>query len=201
MNPPPLALEHRCRTSVLEREILWRLEGDTLLQISEGLPPHVIRLEEVEGVRLMYAPTRFQTGRYACRLALRGGHSLGLQNEHFEGFATFADRSTTYRSLILALIRRRASLGPGCRYLGGTSMVNWILQTAILVGSGLLLAAAFLAFGPSSNAMILVKLIIIAAMLPVAIRWVAKNRPRVFDPGDIPAGLLPPNETSKPIEP
>lgn len=200
MSPPPLVLEHRCRVSVLEREILWRLEGDTLLQISEGLPPFPIRLEVIEGIRLMFAPTRFQTGRYACRLELRGGHSLGLQNEHFEGFATFADRSATYRSLVLALVQRRAALGPGCRYLGGTSMVNWVLQTAILFGSGLLLAAVFLAFGPSSNAMILVKLIIIAAMLPVAVRWVAKNRPRVFDPGKIPDGLLPPDETLKMIE-
>jgi len=197
MSPPPLVLEHRCRVSVLEREILWRLEGDTLQQISEGLPPFAIRLDAIEGIRLLYAPTRFQAGRYACRLELRGGHSLGLQNEHFEGFATFADRSETYRPLVLALIHRRAALGPGCRYLGGTSMVNWILQTAILAGSGLLLAAVFLAFGPSSNAMILVKLIIIAAMLPIAIRWVAKNRPRAFDPGKVPEELLPPDKTTK----
>lgn len=201
MSPPPLVLEHPCRVSVLEREILWRLEGDTLRQISEGLPPFAIQLDAIQSIRLLYAPTRFQTGRYACRLELRGGHSLGLQNEHFEGFATFADRSATYRPLVLALIQRRAALGPGCRYLGDTSMVNWILQTAILVGSGLLLAAVFLAFGPSSNAMIVMKLIIIAAMLPVAIRWVAKNRPRVFDPGHIPDGLLPPDKTPKPIDP
>jgi hypothetical protein len=182
--------------SVLEREILWRLEGDTLQQISEGLPPYVIRLDAIEGIRLFYAPTRFQTGRYACRLELRGGHSLGLQNEHFEGFATFADRSATYRPLVLALIQRRAALGPDCRYLGGTSMVNWVLQTAILFGSGLLLAAVFLAFGPSSNAMILVKLVIIAAMLPIAIRWVVKNRPHTFDPVEVPGELLPPDKTT-----
>lgn len=192
MRPPPLALEHRCRVSVLEKEILWRLEGDVLVQITGELPPFRIPLATVESIRLFYAPTRFQTGRYGCRIGLRGGHSLGLQNEHFEGFATFSDRSATYRELVLALIRRRAALGAGCRFLCGTSWLNWIVQTGILLGSGLLLAAVFLAFGPSSNGMITVKLLLIAAMVPVAVGWVVKNRPRTFDPGAVPEGLLPP---------
>lgn len=192
MRPPPLALEHRCRVSVLEKEILWRLEGDMLVQITGELPPFRIPLATVESIRLFYAPTRFQTGRYGCRIGLRGGHSLGLQNEHFEGFATFSDRSSTYRELVLALIRRRAVLGAGCRFLCGTSWLNWIVQTGILAGSGLLLAAVFLAFGPSSNGMITVKLLLIAAMVPVAVGWVVKNRPRTFGPGAVPEGLLPP---------
>lgn len=194
MNPPPFTLEHRCRVSVLEKEILWRLEGDVLVQITGELPPFRIPLATVQSIRLFYAPTRFQTGRYGCRIGLRGGHSLGLQNEHFEGFATFTDRSATYRALVLALIRRRAALGAGCRFLCGTSWVNWIVQTGILLGSGLLLAAVFLAFGPSSNGMITVKLLLIAAMVPVAVGWVVKNRPGSFDPGAVPMDLLPPEE-------
>lgn len=193
MNPPPFTLEHRCRVSVLENEVLWRLEGDALVQITGELPPFRIPLATVESIRLFYAPTRFQTGRYGCRIGLRGGHSLGLQNEHFEGFATFTDRSATYRALVLALIRRRAALGAGCRFLCGTSWVNWIVQTGILLGSGILLAAVLLAFGPSSNAMIAVKFVLIAAMLPIAVQWVLKNRPGSFDPGAVPPGLLPPN--------
>jgi hypothetical protein len=47
--------------------------------------------------------------------------------------------------------------------------------------------------------MILVKVIIIAAMVPVAIRWVAENRPRVFDPGNVPDSLLPPDKTPNTI--
>lgn len=196
MNPPPFALEHRCRVSVLEKEILWRLEGNILQQITGGLPVFAVPLEEIATIRLIYAPTRFQTGRYACRIGLRGGHSLGLQNEHFEGFATFTDRSESYRSLVLALIRRRAAIGGGCRYLCGTSWVNWIVQTGILLGSGVLLAAVLLAFGPSSNGMIAVKFFLIAAMLPIAVQWVLKNRPGTFDPEAVPSGLLPSVKTS-----
>lgn len=196
MNPPPFALEHRCRVSVLEKEILWRLEGNILQQITGGLPVFAVPLEEIATIRLIYAPTRFQTGRYACRIGLRSGHSLGLQNEHFEGFATFTDRSESYRALVLALIRRRAAIGGGCRYLCGTSWVNWIVQTGILLGSGILLSAVLLAFGPSSNGMIAVKFVLIAAMLPIAVQWVLKNRPGTFDPDAVPSGLLPLVKTS-----
>ena len=192
MNPPPFALEHRCRVSVLEKEVLWRLEGDVLVRITGELPPFRIPLATVESVRLFYAPTRFQAGRYGCHIGLRGGHSLGLQNEHFEGFATFTDRSESYRSLVLALIRRRAAIGGGCRYLCGTSWLNWIVQTGILFAGFLLLAMALMAFGPITSGMVLVKLGLIVAMVPVAVLWVLKNRPGTFEPSLVPDPLLPP---------
>ncbi len=126
MSPPPLVVEHRCRTSVLEKETLWRLEGDTLLKITEGLPPFPIPLASLMTVRLQYAPTRYQKGRFVCRLSDLRGQRAAFQNEHYVAFAEFEDRSETYRELVFALLLRRATLGPGCRGLGGTSYANWL---------------------------------------------------------------------------
>lgn len=114
-----------------------------------------------------------------------------FQNEHFSGFATFEDRSGTYLDLVHTIIHRRAALGPGCRYIGGTSLVNWLAQSTFLLGSMLLLAAAIYFFWSAVGWMILIKLVIIAWMVPLAFRWVARNMPREFDPSAIPDQLLP----------
>src|SRR5690606_3015958 len=66
MAPPPLQVEHRCRVSLLEKEILWHLGGDTLFKIAEGQPPFSIPLASLAEVRLQFAPTRYQKGRFIC---------------------------------------------------------------------------------------------------------------------------------------
>jgi len=176
----------------LEREILWRLEGETLFQISEGLPPFPIPLAEVSAIRLHYSPTRFQTGRYRCEL--KGGRwsAVSIQNEHYRGVADFEDRSETYRALVLALLHRRAALGTGCRYLGGVSVWVWLLNAAILFGGLFLLGFVLFTLGSGSSEIVAVKLMVVVVLLPFGIRWIIQNRPSTFDPGSVPKGLLPP---------
>lgn len=196
MSPPPLVVEHRCRASALEKETLWRLEGDTLLKVVEGQPPCPLPLDFVTGVRLQFAPTRYQEKRFLCHLSDTRGRQIKIQSGHYLDFAEFEDRGETYRELLLALIRRRAALGPGCRYLAGISYANWILQSAVLVGALAILAPVFLLYGSSASDWTWERLLLILGALPAAWFWLSLNRPRHFDPAAVPGELLPTRETA-----
>ncbi len=197
MEPPPLRIDHRCRVSVLEKETLWSLRGDTLVRAVDGMPEYPVPLASITEIRLQYAPTRYQPFRFICRLSDSRRLCAALQNEHFSGFATFEDRSRSYRELVLALIRRRTNLGPGCRYLGGTSLANWVLQSSFMAGSLVMLAVVLFHFWSAAGWMILVKLVIIAWMVPMGFRWVVRNKPAEFDPSAVPDHLLPSEGSSQ----
>lgn len=191
MAPPPIRIDHRCRVSALDKETLWSLRSDALVRGVDGMPEFSVSLKSITQIRLQYAPTRFQPFRYVCRLSDSRRECAAFQNEHFSGFASFEDRSGSYRELVLALIRRRAALGPGCRYLGGASLANWLLQSSIMMGSLVILAAALFYFWSAAGWMTVVKLVIIGWMLPIGFRWVVKNKPGEFDPSAVPDHLLP----------
>lgn len=189
--PPPLTVEHRCRASVVEKETRWAIQGNLLVKSVEGMPDYQIPLESLREIRLQFAPTRYQTKRYVCHLHDSRGKCAAFQSGHYVGFANFADRGDSFRKLVLTLISRRFAIGGSCRYIGGTSMINWLFQSAIFIGSLCMLAAAFYFFWSAVGWMALFKLALIAWLVPVAWNWVRRNRPRDFDPENIPEGLLP----------
>src|SRR5690606_5098391 len=114
MTPPPLQIEHRCRVSALEREKVWSLRGDVLWIGEEGGAEVPVPLASLRKVRLAYAPTRFQTGRYHCHLYGGTSRLATIQNEHYVGIANFEDRSGSYLALVEALLRRTARIRPDC---------------------------------------------------------------------------------------
>lgn len=189
--PPPIQVDHRCRVSVLEPERLWSLRGDTLWMTAEGQPEIAIPLSSVRMLRLEYAPTRFQTRRYHCHLYNSGTRCGTIQNEHFVSLMTFEDRSETYRALVLALVRRLAAGGSGCRFVTGTTRANWFIQIGILAVSFLGLAAVLFLMGSAIGWLVGVKLLLLACLVPTAISWVRKNRPGRFSADDVPEALLP----------
>ena len=191
VTPPPLHIEHAVRVSALEKECTWKLDGDTLRVSSEERPPYSIPLAEISTLRLSFDPTRFQTNRFRCHLYNANGKCGMIQNENYKGIADFEDRSTSYVAFVRALIPRIASMNPRCVFKTGTSNLNWWAQAIFLffIFSLLLLVMFMLytAIGP----LVIVKLIIIAFFVPVAIRWFLRNKPKSFPADEIPPGLLP----------
>ena len=90
-----------------------------------------------------------------------------------------------------ALIHRTSAANPACRFRAGSSSAAYFGSlAAMLAGLGLLLLV-MVSIGVVFPWLIVVKLIIIAVLAPLAIRWLKVNRPRSFDPGAIPASVLP----------
>lgn len=189
--PPPLVTEHVCRISALEKEKTWTLRGDVLWVRETGGAEGGIALASLREVRLVFSPTRVQRNRYQCHLFNAGGRCAAFQNEHYRGLMDFEDRSGSYRDLVELLVKRTASVNPGCRFATGTSWWSWGLQTAFLAGVLVVLAAVLFLMWSAVGWLAIVKLLIILYYIPTAWAWVMKNKPRKFDPGKVPGELLP----------
>lgn len=176
---------------MLEAERLWSLRGDTLWMEEEGRPGRAIPLKSLTRLRLEYAPTRFQLGRYRCNLYTAQGRVGVIQNEHFVGIAEFEDRSLSYHSLVKALIRRIASIHPQCRLESGVPWWSWLMNSGIMCGVFGVLGILLIYMWTVIGWLVVVKLAMIAFFLPAGIRWVTRNRPRRFSAGSIPENLLP----------
>lgn len=188
--PPPLELSYTCRISALEKERRWVLGADTLSFQAEGFQDSV-PLEEIVELRLQCTPTRFEPNMYVCRIRTRLGKTWEWKSHHFAGFATFEDRSPAYRDFVENLVTRVAALNPACAFVGGTSWLSWLFNTLFLCGSLLVLAVVIFLMYTAIGWLVIVKFLVIAFLLPRAFRWIARNKPCRFDPGQIPAALLP----------
>lgn len=194
--PPALQIQHRVRVSILETETTWTLRGHDLLIEPDGRTASLIPLMWITRLSLRYDPTRVQTRRFRCWLHLRDGRRLVLQNEHYSGFASFEDRSATYRDLITAICHRTAVASPVCHFIKGQNSFSYWAQLTGLSLLLILLAITLLFMWTAIGWLTVVQLIVIAFMLPVVIRWARRNRPGRFDPMNPPADLLPENPQS-----
>ena len=194
-DPPPLSVGHRCRNSVLDPEYLWELRGDSLW-CSSGPGELEIPLREISAVRLVFAPTRMQLKRYRCLIYSGRLCRATIQNEHYKGFASFEDRSESYRELVIALIHRLAGVNPDCKLWAGPSAASFSFQCAILFVSLGLLAFLLVWIGSSISGLVIVKLVLVACLLPTTILWILRNRPRTLARGTVPPALLPKKKRS-----
>lgn len=188
--PPPLELSYTCRLSALEKERRWSLGTDTLSFQAENFQD-AVPLGDIVEVRLKCTPTRFEPYMFVCRIRTRSGKTWEWKSHHFAGFATFEDRSPAYRDFVENLVTRVAAQNPACAFVGGTSWLAWFFNSAFLCGSLLVLGVVMFVMYTAISWLVVFKLLIIAFLLPRAFRWIARNKPSRFDPGQIPAALLP----------
>jgi hypothetical protein len=192
VNPPPLQIDHSCRVSVLEPELIWRLRGDVLWMRAEGGGEGCpIPLSSLTGIRLVFSPTRVQTNRYRCLLYNAGGRIATIQNEHYKGVMSFEDRTASYLELVNAVIRRTAMVNSGCKFFSGSTWLGYASSVTVLVISFALLAGVLYLMPGGISSLVVVKLLLILVYLPVAWLWIKRNKPATFPPDAIPVDLLP----------
>lgn len=189
--PPALQVQHRLRVSILEKETTWTLRGHDLVIEPDGLQASIIPLASLIRVSLHYDPSRAQTRRFRCRLDLLNGRRLIIQNEHYCGFASFEDRSGSYRDLVIRICHRTAQANPACLFIKGKSPSSYWAQLIGLALLLLLLTILLFVMWTAIGWLTIIQLIFMALMLPIVIRWARRNRPGHFDPMNPPAELLP----------
>jgi len=189
--PPALQVQHRLRVSILEKETTWTVRGHDLVIEPDDLPASVIPLASLIRVLLHYDPSRAQTGRFRGRFQLLDGRTLVIQNEHYCGFASFEDRSGSYRDLVSTICHRAAATNPACLFIRGKSPFSYWAQLIGLALMFVLLALLLLVMWTAIGWLTFIQLIFIALMLPIVIQWACRNRPGRFDPMNPPAELLP----------
>lgn len=184
------------RANVLEYEAIWRLGPDALeLQGGPTAGPDVILrfpYRDIVDVRLSYAPSRVDSGRYRCDLRTRSGQRLAILSTHYAGIADFEDRASTYVPFVRALVARVADVNPSASFRRGkrpfaywSELIFLTVMVAILV-----LVLSLVGFGPLSD-VTWAKLFIVLGSIPLLIVYTRKNWPGSFKPDAIPDDLLP----------
>jgi hypothetical protein len=189
--PPPLSVSHPVRVSALEPEKTWKLDADTLWIHVEGQQDMPLPLASISKLRLSFDPGRAQRNLFRCHLYHAGGRCAVIQNVHYQGFASFGDRTDTYLPFVRALVSRLASVNPRCEFVAGTSHLRWWANAAFLAVAFGFLAIVLVLLYSAVGPLALFKLLIIAFFIPTTIRWFTKNWPKKFSPHAIPENLLP----------
>jgi hypothetical protein len=214
---------HMSRANVFQREATWRLGADAL-EREGGEPAdapwyaHAMRFylrllwpwsgiridrggaarfpfRDIVEIRLLFDPTRFDTRRHRCDVTLRDGTRATFWSTHYVSVGEFEDRGASYRPLVRALVARAAAASPRCAFRAGKKpLVYWAEQIFLALMAALLVFVIALVGGSGLSELVLLKLAIVAALVPLALRYARKNRPRGFQPAAIPADALPERE-------
>ena len=196
MNEPAGPPSYVARANALEYEAIWRLQPDALeLQGGPTAGPDVVLrfpYRDIVGVRLSYAPSRFDHARYRCDLRMRSGQQVAILSTHYAGIADFEDRAATYGPFVRLLIARVAAANPAAGFRSGKNPVTYVLEHLFLFAMVVLLVfvlsmVGFAYVGDTSW----VRLFIIVASIPLLVVYARKNWPGRFKPEAIPEDVLP----------
>lgn len=198
-------VEYRVRPTLWSPEQHYVLAHDALLvhetPIRGGKPagePVTTRipLSSITRLRLIFAPSRFESNRFECELIGRvDGKPIKrrIVSYHFRGLADLVDQGDRYVPLVRALCQRTAQHSPALRLLAGYTPLAYYLGLGLL----LVLLAAFATFVviewealwrlPRTP----FRLFLLTGLLLFLLVIYRRNRPRALSPAALPDELLP----------
>jgi hypothetical protein len=211
---------HTSRWSVFQREATWRLTADALereggepdkaplpariarfvlrfiipwmiMKIEPGGPAR-FPFTDIAEIRLAFEPTRFDSQRHRCDITMRDGARVTIWSTHYVSVGEFEDRGETYAALARALIARVAAANPSAVFRAGKSPFTfWRQLVVLLIAFSALIYMIMLVGSAAFSGLVIVKLIIVAAFVPLLLRYIHKNRSGRFRPDAIPEDVLP----------
>jgi hypothetical protein len=185
-------LSYHARLNVLENERVYRLAPEALvIDYLDGAQPEAVRFEEISQVRLRYSPTRSQWDRFECVLTVPARGEFKIGSQFYKGVMAFENRAGEYGAFVRELCRRLAERAPGTRFVSGRPKWALLAESAFLLSMVALLVVVLVAIGGVLGAFPLMRLGLAAVSLPLLWLYYRRNRPRTFDPRDVPAELLP----------
>jgi len=182
---------HCTRRSVLDNEAAWTLDEQGVERSVACEGARRIRFADIAEIRLSYDPTRFEANRYRCDLTTKSGARELIVSVSYVSPASFDDRAATYVPFVRALALNAQKANPGCRFVAGKKPLTYLVEHGFLLGMLLLLASTLYLTGVPVAGVLAIKLGLIAVYVPIMLRYTRVNRPRRFDPRDMPIDVLP----------
>jgi hypothetical protein len=211
---------HSSRWSVFQKEATWRLSPDALerdggepdkaplvarvarfvlrfiipwmiMKIEPGGPAR-FAFADIVAMRLSFEPSRFDAKRHRCEITLRDRAKVSIWSTHYVSVGEFEDRAATYSPLVRALVARVGAANPACDFrVGKRPLGYWLRLIFVLTAFSALAYMIMLVGSAAFSGIVIVKLVIIAAFVPLLVRYINKNRPGSFKPEAIPEDALP----------
>lgn len=184
-----LPITYSFRASAIEKERTLTLE-DSSLVIQQGERTESVAYRDIKSIRLFYDPDRFNLNKYICEITDKKGGTTQVKSVHFKSVGNFEDRSEAYKDFLLALHEKLIPLDqvaflagnkPGC-FAG-----NIVIMVVSITGVGM----ALWYMGSAVGAHILLRLVIFMVLLFWGLRYMRKNRPKNYDPRNIPEQIIP----------
>jgi hypothetical protein len=194
----PLNTTYRVRRSVIEPEVTWTVTSGTLehsahsSQDARKTADKSYSLTDMRAIRLAYDPSDADSARHWCDITTQSGEVLRVVSTHYQGFAAFEDRGAAYAPWVRALIAATAAANPACVFEAGKPIGVYYGEIAFLTAAAVFLIGTLLLTGAMGIIeIVVIKLILLAVMLPVLRDYLRKNRPRRFTASTIPVDSLP----------
>ena len=159
-------------------EHVWRAEDHALIWTRPAGDSLTLLWKDVGAVRAAYAPTRARTWRHVFELTTRKGAKLQIDNSHFKAIADFEDRSPTFIPFVLACLDRIVAQAPDARASVGSSPAAYVAQLLLMLATMAFTIFVLILLPTPLGWLLLVKLLLIAVMLPTVALWAARARPR-----------------------
>jgi len=167
------------RENAFERgEHVWRVEEDCLIWIRPSGDSLTLLWKDIGAVRAAFAPTRWKAWRHVFELTSRRGGGLLIDNCHFRAVGDFEDRSPTFTPFALACIDRVIAHAPDARAALGANPAGYVARLIFALAMMITLAWALIALPTLPGWLVIIKLLLIAAMLPAVFSWATRSRPR-----------------------
>ncbi len=182
---------YRKRRNLFEAgETEWRVEDDALVVQTADARLARYPWAELKGVRLGYAPTRFKTRRHDLVLSFTDGRTVEVDNQSFAGVADFEDRSATYVPFVRAVLAK-AGTHPDLMVRVGATPMSYALNLSFVTISFAAVLAVLILLPVDLGVYLIIKIVIVATMLPALYRWIRHARPRLARPDALPDDALP----------
>ena len=143
-------------------------------------------------IRLGYRPSNFGSRRFVAEIWPRNAARLEIASASYRSMVAMEDQGLQFKTFIRELHRRIAASGANCRFEAGFAPWRWWPMFAVGAATGL--ALIYLAFhtllsGDFAAGLLVLGFILLSSwqMLPLILR----NRPRSYDPHNIPKDVLP----------
>jgi len=143
-------------------------------------------------VRIGYRPSNFGGSRYIAELWPRNGSKIEIGSASYRSMVAMENQAPTFNLFMRELHKRIADSGATCRFEAGFAAWRWWPMAAIgvLTAFALVYVSIHTIFsGDLSSGALVIGFIVLFVwqLLPLVLR----NRPRPYDPRNIPDDVLP----------
>jgi hypothetical protein len=203
MIPPPLPLDrsppslpptplpgglvgsvYATRNDAFSVETGWRLEDGGLRIEPEDKPAEVVPWSKLTSMRLEFSPSRAEPNRYRCSLRDAKHGRWTFCNRRYRGLLSFEDTSADYVRFVRELLLVVQMRSPDCHVVAGATKGNYIVGClGFFIAAVAVLAVMLFSLSVGLWWLAIIKGVLIFIYLPLAWRWLRRNRARSIEAG------------------